>query len=216
MGGNGPYRYYRTTSLAHQALEIALKNELIVYGLFSEGDQEGPHEINHILILGNLTDPTTDLEKLGKDGAIFVALESTASRKSYIKQLSAYEDPTFINLVHPSANITFQATLGNGNLVGAYVSMGAHSQLGNHCIVHPHVILEYGAQVQNFVQIGAGSIIGEQVVIEEDVFIGPGSTLIAGIRIGKGARIGAGSVVLASVKAHEVVLGNPAKPFQHI
>jgi acetyltransferase-like isoleucine patch superfamily enzyme len=50
------------------------------------------------------------------------------------------------------------------------------------------------------------------VKIEDEVFIGSGVTVVSGVTIGKGARVGAGSVVIAPVKAGEMVFGNPAQP----
>jgi sugar O-acyltransferase (sialic acid O-acetyltransferase NeuD family) len=203
-----------TGALAHHALEILQKNDIIIYGLLAEKQEARPTEINHIPILGNIEENASYLENIDKHCAVFVAMEQATSRQQYIKKASNQHQIKFINLVHPLANLAFNTLLGIGNLIDAGANISANTQLGNHCLIHKQVIIEYGATIQNFVQIGSGSIIGEQVTIEEDVFIGPGVTIIAGTHIRKGARIGAGSVVLESVKEKEVVLGNPAKPFK--
>jgi sugar O-acyltransferase (sialic acid O-acetyltransferase NeuD family) len=202
-----------TTALAHQALEILLQNDIVVYGFLAEKQSSELTEINHIPILGNIEDDTSYLEKIDKRCAIFIAMEQATIRQQYIKKLNKQYEANFVNLIHPLANLAFNVQLGIGNLIDAGTNISAHTQLGNHCLVHKQVIIEYGTTIQNFVQIGSGSIIGEQVTIEEDVFIGPAVTIVAGTHIEKGARIGSGSVVLESVKENEVMLGNPAKPF---
>ncbi|ACE06285.1 hypothetical protein Aasi_0919 [Candidatus Amoebophilus asiaticus 5a2] len=203
-----------TTALAHQALEILLQNDIVVYGFLAEKQLDKLTEINHIPILGNIEEDASYLEKIDKKLAVFIAIEQSTSRQQHIKKLSNQHQISFINLVHPLANLGFNTQLGIGNLIDAGTNISANSQLGNHCLVHKQVIIEYGATIQNFVQIGSGSIIGEQVTIEDNVFIGAGAAIVAGVHIGKGARIGAGSVVLESVKEKEVMLGNPAKPFK--
>lgn len=202
-----------TGALAYQALEILQRNDIIVYGFLAEKQATHPTEINHIPILGNIEEDADYLEKIGKHCAVFVAMEQATSRQQYIKKLSTQHQIKFINLIHSLANLATSVQLGSGNLIDAGANISSNSRLGDHCLIHKQVIVEYGATIQNFVQIGAGSMIGEQVTIEENVFIGPGATIVAGTHIGKGARIGAGSVVLESVKEKEVMLGNPAKPF---
>jgi sugar O-acyltransferase (sialic acid O-acetyltransferase NeuD family) len=201
-----------TGSLAQLALETLQRNDILVYGFLAEKELPQTNEINHIPILGNIEKEGNYLQTIGKNYAIFVAIEQTTSRQQYIKQLSSQDPNIFINLVHPSAQLATSAKLGLGNLIDAGATISPDISLGNHCHIYKQVAIEYGAKIQNFVHIGSGSIIGEQATIEENVFIGPGSTIIAGIHIGKGARIGAGSVVLESVKEKEVVLGNPAQP----
>lgn len=50
-----------------------------------------------------------------------------------------------------------------------------------------------------------------QTVVQRGASIGANATLLPGITIGVGAMIGAGAVVLRSVPAHAIVVGNPAR-----
>ncbi len=200
-------------TLAYLALEILQRNDRIIYGFLAE-KKSTLIEINHIPILGSLEEDATYIEKLGKDWAIFVALQQTHIRQRYIQGINNHHLNNFINLIHPSAEIASTASIGTGNLLDGNAQLSPNVRLGNHCLLHKQVVIDSSAVVHNFVQIGPGSIIGEQVTIEEDVFIGGGVTIIPGLHIGQGAQIGAGSVVLADVKPKERILGNPAKPFK--
>lgn len=202
-----------TGNLAYLALEILQRNDILVYGILAEQEASQLTEIQHIPILGNLDETTAYIEKIGKDSAVFVALQQANVRQRYIKQLDkTHAELSFINLIHPCADVASSALLGIGNLLDSGAQISPCAQIGNHCLVYKQAIIDIGVKIHNFVQVGAGSIIGEQVTIEENAFIGAGATIVAGLHIGKGARIGAGAVVLESVKEQEVVLGNPAKP----
>lgn len=200
-------------NLAYLALEILQRNDMIIYGFLAEKNS-ALTEINHISILGSLEEDATYIEKLGKDCAIFVALQQTHTRQRYIQELIKNSPNSFINLIHPSAEIASTASLGTGNLIDGNAQLSPNVQVGNHCLIHKQVVVDSSTIVHDFVQLGPGSIIGEQVTIEEGVFIGAGVTIIPGLRIGQGAQIGAGAVVLESIKPKERVLGNPAKPFK--
>lgn len=200
-------------NLAYLALEILQRNDMVIYGFLTE-KKSTLTEINHIPILGSLEEDTNYIEKLGKDCAIFVALQQTQTRQHYIQGLNKHDLNSFINLIHPSAEIASTASIGAGNLLDGNAQLSPNVILGNHCLIHKQVVIDSRAVVHDFVQIGPGSMIGEQVIIEEDVFIGGGVTIIPGLHIGKGTQIGAGAVVLEDVKPKERVLGNPAKPFK--
>jgi acetyltransferase-like isoleucine patch superfamily enzyme len=49
------------------------------------------------------------------------------------------------------------------------------------------------------------------IIIGRDVIVGVNSVILRGVRIGDGAVVGAGSVVVGTVPAGEIWVGNPAK-----
>ncbi len=200
-------------NLAYLALEILQRNDLVIYGFLAE-KKTTLAAINHIPILGNLEEDANYIEKLGKNCAIFVALQQSHNRQRYIQELNSHLPSNFINLIHPAAEVASTANIGIGNLLDGNVQLSPKVHLGSHCLIHKQVVIDSSTVVHDFVQIGAGSIIGEQVTIEKDVFIGPSVTIIPGLHIGQGAQIGAGSVVLGNVQPKEKVLGNPAKNFK--
>jgi acetyltransferase-like isoleucine patch superfamily enzyme len=54
------------------------------------------------------------------------------------------------------------------------------------------------------------------ILVDEFASIGANATLLPNIKIGKYAMVGAGAVVTKTVLAHQVVVGNPAKPIGYI
>ncbi len=54
-------------------------------------------------------------------------------------------------------------------------------------------------------------ITAEGITIEDNCWIGAGAIVLDGVTVGRGACVGAGSVVTASVPAHTLVVGSPAR-----
>lgn len=50
-----------------------------------------------------------------------------------------------------------------------------------------------------------------ETVVEDGASIGANATLLPGVRIGRGAMVGAGAVIIRSVPANAIVVGNPAR-----
>jgi sugar O-acyltransferase (sialic acid O-acetyltransferase NeuD family) len=200
-------------TLGKIALDTFKSNDVVVYGFLDDEEKLHGSEIKDIKVLGS-TENEDYLRILGKKCEVFVAIDDSKERKFAVDMLVANKKAMPINAIHHEAFIEKSATLGHGNLVGAFVKVITDAQIGSHNIIHTGTIIDYGAKIGNFVEIGAGSIIGAGVEIEDGAFIGMGSVIIGGLKIGKNARIGAGSVVIKPVNGGETVFGMPAQPIQ--
>jgi maltose O-acetyltransferase len=96
------------------------------------------------------------------------------------------------------------------------VTIGKRVWIGYDCILEtskPHLIT-----IGNDVIISIRAMLiahfrgTNGITIEDEVFIGPGAIILPNVTIGRGAVVTAGSIVSASVPAHTVVQGNPARP----
>ena len=116
-------------------------------------------------------------------------------------------------------------------------TIGPSCHLGKNVYVEAGAVMGSGVKIQNNVSLYAGVLIednvfiGPSVVFTNDRFprawrrefaqqdtvvrqgasIGANATIICNIEIGEHAMIAAGSVVTRSVRAHELVVGNPAR-----
>ncbi len=195
--------------IAHPALEIFNSNQVIVYGFLDEDESIHGTEINTVSVLGNPEDDGF-LKLIGQKVESFVAVDDVKYRKFLVELLNERRKVQPINAIHQTAYISTDAVIGHGNFINAKVTIGAGTEIGQHCILHSGAIIDHKAKLGDFVQVGAGSIINSEVTIEEGAFIGSGVTIVSGVTIGKNSRIGAGSVVISSVGANETVFGNPA------
>ncbi len=116
--------------------------------------------------------------------------------------------------------------------------VGRDCNIGEHCFIEKGAVLGDGVTIKNHVAVWAGvtvedgAFIGPHASLTNDlrprsrhagwtlretrigqgVTIGANATLLCGIEIGPFAFVGAGAVVTASVPAHTLVYGNPARP----
>jgi UDP-2-acetamido-3-amino-2,3-dideoxy-glucuronate N-acetyltransferase len=114
-------------------------------------------------------------------------------------------------------------------------SVGEACSLGRNVFIDAGVVVGDRVKVQNNVSVYAGVRLGDEVfvgpsvvftndrlprstgawaltptIVHRGASIGGNATVVAGIEIGEWAMVGAGAVVVRSVAAHEVVVGNPA------
>jgi len=117
--------------------------------------------------------------------------------------------------------------------------IGADCVLGQNVMVGPSVTMGKGCKIQNNVSLYKGVTLEDDVfcgpscvftnvltprafVERKDEFmptlvgrgatIGANATIVCGVKIANYAMVGAGSVVTHDVMAHQLVIGNPARP----
>ncbi len=115
------------------------------------------------------------------------------------------------NIVHPTAVIASNVSMGEGNAVfpGSVINSGA--MLGNIGIINTNAIVEHEVLLGNNVHIAPGSVILGAVTIMDNSFIGANSTVIQGKRIGQNVIVGAGSTVIHDIEGSVTVAGSPAR-----
>ncbi len=197
------------TDFGKAVLEVFKSNEVMVYGFLDDDKKLHGSEIEDTTILGSI-DNNDFLNIIGKDCDVFVASDDNAWKATIIKSLRKNQKSIPINAIHSEAQIAKSATLHHGTFINQGATVGANSEIGNHCLIHSGTIIDYNVKIGDFVQIGAGSIINTGVHIGDGAFVGSGVTVVSGIKIHEGARIGAGSVVISDVKKNNTVFGNPA------
>ena len=124
-------------------------------------------------------------------------------------------------LIHPTAEVSPQATIGPGSRIWHHAQVRERASLGANCIVGKGAYIDYAVSIGRNVKIQNNSCLYHGVELEDGVFVGPGAivtndrlprainpdgTLKSGsdwsvtrTLIKRGASIGAGAVVLAGV-----------------
>ncbi len=92
------------------------------------------------------------------------------------------------------------------------------------CIYHGYgLVVHSNAVIGSFCTLRHGVTVGSKMVdgvltaptVGNHVDVGTGALIIGGYTIGDGARIGAGAVVVSSVPAGAIVVGNPGRILPH-
>lgn len=106
-------------------------------------------------------------------------------------------------------------TLGERVIIGANVSLGAHSPitLGDDVRISRDVIIETAG-----LDFSTGQPpykhVSKPIIIEKGVWIGARAIILGGVTLGENAVVAAGSVVSRSVEPGQLVAGIPARPIR--
>lgn len=108
------------------------------------------------------------------------------------------------NVIDPSAIVSEDVILGEGNFIGKQAILNADTKIGNMCIINSGAIIEHECQIEDFSHISVGTVLCGQVTVGKRVFVGAGSTLIQGIGVEDDCVIAAGVTVRKNVKEHKI------------
>lgn len=132
------------------------------------------------------------------------------AKEAIVERLDLDTD-RYVTLIHPTASLGTQVTVGRGTVVlaGCVVTQGV--TIGRHVAMMPNVVLTHDDDVGDFVILGAGARIGGSVTVGRGAYIGSGASIRESTVIGPGALIGMGSVVVDDVPPGETWAGVPAR-----
>jgi len=113
-------------------------------------------------------------------------------------------------LIHSTAVVSAKAQIGNDVSIGPFCVIGEVS-LGDHCVIHPHVVISDGVTLGKGVEVFPGAFIGKepkgagalsrtpvfqrQVTIGDECSIGPNSVIYYDVKIGVNTLIGDGASI---------------------
>jgi UDP-2-acetamido-3-amino-2,3-dideoxy-glucuronate N-acetyltransferase len=127
--------------------------------------------------------------------------------------------------IHPTAEVSPQATIGPGTRVWHQVQIRERASLGSNCIVGKGAYIDFDVPIGNNVKIQNSVFVYHGVTVEDGVFLGPGVILtndklprainpdgtlksdadwqVSPTLIKRGAAIGAGAIVLPGITIGE-------------
>jgi len=120
---------------------------------------------------------------------------------------------TLASAVHPSAQISPHARLGQGVAIMPCAVVNAGTVIGDNTILNTSATVDHDCVIGRSVHIAPGAHLAGYVTVEDEALVGVGSIVGRGrpLRIGRGAVVGIGSVVFRDVEPGSTVAGNPAR-----
>lgn len=120
----------------------------------------------------------------------------------------------YVTLVHPTASLGSEVTLGEGTIVLAGCVATHGVTIGRHVAIMPNVVLTHDDEVGDFAILGAGAKLGGGVKVGAGAYVGSGASVRESTSIGAGALVGMGAAVVSDVPPGETWVGVPARPLQ--
>jgi sugar O-acyltransferase (sialic acid O-acetyltransferase NeuD family) len=141
---------------------------------------------------------------------LYYGLGSPAQRRKVSETVDPLRLP-LPPLLHPSALLHGDVTLGDGAYVGAGVVIAHATTLGRRVLVNLNATIGHDVVLEDDVSVGPGANLGGGVRVGEGAFVGMNASLIPGVTVGPWSEVAAGSAVLKPVSAGHRVMGNPAR-----
>lgn len=127
------------------------------------------------------------------------------------KIISETYQVNWVSIVHPSAQIAFNAEIGKGSVVMANAVINACAKVGEHCIINTGAIIEHDNVIGDYAHISPHAALGGTVCIGTLTHIGVGATVKNNTDICSNCIVGAGAVVVKDIKESGTYIGVPIK-----
>ena len=145
----------------------------------------------------------------GENDRFLCAIGTPPERRQYTEMILR-KGGRFATLIHPTAVLGENVTLGQGVIISPHAVLTADIVLGDSVFVGPLSCCSHDNRFGDWCHITGHCSFGGNVTVEEGCFFGIRSVVVPGVHIGKDAFIGVGSVVLRRIRAGAKVFGNPA------
>jgi sugar O-acyltransferase (sialic acid O-acetyltransferase NeuD family) len=135
---------------------------------------------------------------------------ATTKRRLFTKQLEERGVP-FATVVHPSARISRQTSVGEGTIASVGVIVAAHTTIGRHVLLNRGALVGHHTTIGDHVSLLPGANVAGNCRIGDGVFVGMGALVLDNVSVGDDAVVAAGAVVTRDVAQGAQVRGIPAR-----
>ena len=144
------------------------------------------------------------------DDVFITALGSIASRRR-CAQLIESRGGRFIPLIHRTASLGPNVTVGDGSFIAHNAVLTADIRVGRHACVFHGTVIGHDTTLCDFSHVYSLASIGGGVRIGDGASVFPGAKVVPRVEIGDGATVGIGSAVMRDVAPGITVFGVPAE-----
>jgi sugar O-acyltransferase (sialic acid O-acetyltransferase NeuD family) len=148
--------------------------------------------------------------EISENDCFICAVGDPATKLHYSRQLKA-RGGQFISLIHPTAVIGLNCSLGEGCILCPYTIVTTNVTLGNFVTLNLHATVGHDVVIGDGCTLSCHSDVTGGVTLGQGVFLGSHASVLPKANVGEYALVGAGSVVLRQVLPHTTVMGVPAK-----
>lgn len=114
-------------------------------------------------------------------------------------------------LIHPSAQIGSDVTVGEGTVIMANAVINASAKIGKHCIINTGAIVEHDNLIGDFVHISPNAALCGTVTVGSGTHIGAGAVVKNDVSITDNTTVGIGAAVTKNIESSGVYVGIPVR-----
>ncbi len=146
---------------------------------------------------------------------VSIAIGDSTIRETLVRRLKG-DGISILTVKEKNIMILDDVFVGQGAILCAFTTLTSNIKIGNFFHANLYSYVAHDCVIGDFVTFAPGVKCNGNVVIEDYAYIGTGAIIKQGsaikpLTIGEGAVVGMGAVVTKSVKAGDVVIGNPAR-----
>jgi len=127
------------------------------------------------------------------------------------KNISEKYNVNWVTIIHPSAIIGIDVSIGKGTVVMASAVINTSTSVGCHSIINTNAVVEHDNFIGSYTHISPAAALGGTVCIGEQVHIGIGAAISNNIKVCSNCVVGAGAVVVKDITKRGIYFGVPAR-----
>lgn len=160
----------------------------------------------------DLQDERAFLEAPPVDSTLVVlALGDPALREKVARRYSA-KGLAFATLIHPTAIVGPNCTVGEGGILMAYSVLETHVTVGAHALINVGSSVAHNGTLGSCCNLGPGVHLAGWVSLGDRCDLGVGCCIRPRVKLGSDTRVGAGAAVVKNHPGQATLTGVPARP----
>ncbi len=172
-------------------------------GIIDDKDELQGREVWGIPIVGKIND-VPDLIKNGLGTCVINTITSRPNRKKIYDKLKS-QGIHFINIIDPSVCISNKIEIGDGNIIMGHSRIGPFVSIGNNNLISAYVNIEHHNILQDHCTFGPGVMTSGSVHMGNSILFGTGIFVEPSLRIGDNSIISSGVTLTRNVPMNSIV-----------
>lgn len=156
---------------------------------------------------------TREWASLPDDVGFHVALHKVGrmSERAALIESFAIPDARLVTLVHPTACVADDVTVGPGALVASHVTCQPASVIGRYVSIRAGANVGHDVRIEDFAYVGPNATLCGRSVVRRGAHAGPNSVVTDAVCLGAFSVLSAGAVATRDTDEGSVSMGNPAR-----
>lgn len=146
---------------------------------------------------------------------IYIAMGEPVNRKKVYQECKKNKY-NFATIIHPSAKIGENVTIGEGCHIRPFVDIQNNTKIGNNSLIEVSSILCKNVTIGCNCMIASKCIIQSNSILNDNVFVGMKSIIKNNLLIDMGSIVAMGSVILKNIEQYSLYSGNPARKYADV